>query len=292
MHQSGFVNIIGNPNIGKSTLMNAILGEKLSIITKKAQTTRHRIMGIINEDDYQIVLSDTPGILDPAYKMQEKMMSFVNMALSDADVFVVMTSPQEKKYNVPEVIEHVKASGVPIIVVINKVDKSTQEEVQERVKEVQEEFPGAEIIAMSARENFNVDALMKAILDVLPEGPEYFPKDQIADRTERFFMSEIIREKIFLHVKQEVPYSCEVRVEEFKEEEDIVRIRAIIYVARSSQKSIIIGQGGSMIKRIGMEARKDMEKFLGKKVFLETYVKVMKDWRDSEDALKRFGYNQ
>lgn len=292
MHQSGFVNIIGNPNIGKSTLMNAILGEKLSIITKKAQTTRHRIMGIINEDDYQIVLSDTPGILDPAYKMQEKMMGFVNMALSDADVFVVMTSPQEKKYNVPEVIDQVKASGVPVIVVINKVDKSTQEEVQERVKEVQEEFPGAEVIAMSARENFNVDALMKAILNVLPEGPAYFPKDQIADRTERFFMSEIIREKIFLHVKQEVPYSCEVKVEEFKEEEDIVRIRAIIYVARSSQKSIIIGQGGSMIKRIGMEARKDMEKFLGKKVFLETYVKVMKDWRDSENALKRFGYNQ
>ncbi len=291
MHRSGFVNIIGNPNVGKSTLMNALLGEKLSIITSKAQTTRHRIMGILNGEDYQLVLSDTPGIMDPSYKMQESMMGFVNLALTDADLFLVVTEPGEKGFNVPTVVEKVKKSGVPVMVLINKIDLYDQDTVQARFEQMEQEFPGAFVIGISALNNFNVDGLLGKLIEALPEGPAYFPKDQASDKTLRFFMSEIIREKIFLHYKQEIPYSVEVEIERFKEEEDLVRISAIIYVARDSQKGIIIGHKGSALKRVGTESRRDMEKFLDKKVFLETHVKVNKDWRNRSDQLRRFGYS-
>lgn len=291
MHRSGFVNIIGNPNVGKSTLMNALLGEKLSIITSKAQTTRHRIMGILNGDDYQLVLSDTPGIMDPAYKMQESMMGFVNLALTDADLFLVVTEPGEKAFNVPGVVDKVKKSGVPVMVLINKIDLFDQDTVQARFEEMEKEFEGAFVIGISALKNFNVNGLLSKLIEALPEGPAYFPKDQASDKTLRFFMSEIIREKIFLHYKQEIPYSVEVEIESFKEEEDLVRVSAIIYVARDSQKGIVIGHKGSALKRVGTEARKDMERFLDKKVFLETHVKVNKDWRNKNDQLRRFGYS-
>jgi len=289
-HRSGFVNILGNPNVGKSTIMNALVGEKLSIITSKAQTTRHRIMGIVNGDDFQIVYSDTPGILKPRYRMQETMMNSVNIALSDADLIVYVTDVNEKSAHEGDYIDKIKESGVAVMIVINKVDLSNQDDLEKIVGTWHAAFPHSPVIPVSALKNFNLDALLNAILAKLPEGEPYFPKDQLTDKIERFFASEIIREKILLHYKKEIPYSVEIEIESFSEEKSIIRIRALIHVARDSQKGIIIGHRGSMLKRVGTEARRDMEDFFRKKVFLEVYVKVSKDWRDKPDMLKRFGY--
>lgn len=289
-HRSGFVNILGNPNVGKSTIMNALVGEKLSIITSKAQTTRHRIMGIVNGDDFQIVYSDTPGILKPRYRMQETMMNSVNIALSDADLIVYVTDVNEKSAHEGDYIDKIKESGVAVMIVINKVDLSNQDDLEKIVGTWHDAFPQSPVIPLSALKNFNLDALLNAILAKLPEGEPYFPKDQLTDKIERFFASEIIREKILLHYKKEIPYSVEIEIESFSEEKSIIRIRAIIHVVRDSQKGIIIGHRGSMLKRVGTEARRDMEDFFRKKVFLEVYVKVSKDWRDKPDMLKRFGY--
>jgi GTP-binding protein Era len=289
-HKSGFVNILGNPNVGKSTIMNALVGEKLSIITSKAQTTRQRIMGIVNGDDFQIVYSDTPGILKPRYKLQETMMNSVNLALSDADLIVYVTDVTEKSAYEGEYIDKIKESGIPVMVVINKVDLSNQEELEKIVVSWHDSFPQSPLIPVSALKNFNLDILLDAILAKLPEGEPYFPKDQLTDKIERFFASEIIREKILIHYKKEIPYSVEIEIESFSEEKSLIRIRAIIHVTRDSQKGIIIGHKGSMLKRVGTEARRDMEDFFKKKVFLEIYVKVSKDWRDKTDMLRKFGY--
>jgi GTP-binding protein Era len=290
-HRSGFVNILGNPNVGKSTLMNALVGEKLSIITSKAQTTRHRIMGIVNGEDFQIVYSDTPGILKPQYKLQENMMSFVDSALVDADMILYVTDINEITASQGDYIAKIKETGLPVIVALNKVDLSTQEQLEKVVEKWHEALPGSPIIPVSALKKFNLDSLLSQILSKLPESPPYFPKDQLTDKYERFFASEIIREKILLHYKKEIPYSAEVEIESFKEEKEIINIRAVIHVARDSQKGIIIGHKGMMLKRVGTDARHDMEDFFRKKVFLELYVKVTKDWRDKPQVLKRFGYN-
>ena len=289
-HKSGFVNILGNPNVGKSTIMNALVGEKLSIITSKAQTTRHRIMGIVNGDDFQIVYSDTPGILKPQYKLQEAMMSFVNMALSDADVILYVTDVTEKPLAEKEYTEKIKSSGIPVIIAINKIDLSNQDDLEKTVESWHNSFPGSPVIPVSALNKFNLESLLSAILTKLPEGEPFFPKDQLTDKYERFFASEILREKILTNYKKEVPYSVEIEIESFKDEPKIVKIRALIHVTRDSQKGIIIGHKGSMLKKVGTEARYDMEDFFGKKVFLELYVKVTKDWRDKPAMLKRFGY--
>jgi GTP-binding protein Era len=289
-HKSGFVNILGNPNVGKSTIMNALVGEKLSIITSKAQTTRHRIMGIVNGEDFQIVYSDTPGILKPRYKLQETMMNFVNTALSDADMILYVTDVTEHSANEGEYIDRIKKSGIHVIVAVNKIDLTNQDELEKTVDSWHEAFPGSPIIPLSALKNFNLDSLLNSILDKLPENPPFFPKDQLTDKYERFFASEIIREKILLNYKKEIPYSVEIEIESFKEEKDIIKIRALIHVTRDSQKGIIIGHRGSMLKRVGTEARHDMEDFFQKRVFLELYVKVTRDWRDKPLALKRFGY--
>jgi len=289
-HRSGFVNILGNPNTGKSTIMNALVGEKLSIITSKAQTTRHRIMGIVNGDDFQIVYSDTPGILKPAYKLQESMMNFVKTAISDADIILYVTDVTEKPLGETEYPEKIKSSGIPVIVAVNKIDLSNQEELEKIVELWHSFFPGSPVIPLSALNKFNLDSLLEAILSKLPECPPYFPKDQLTDKHERFFASEIIREKILRNYQKEVPYSVETEIESFAEERGILKIRALIHVARESQKGIIIGHRGSMLKKTGTEARLDMEDFFGKKVFLELYVKVTKDWRDKPLILKRFGY--
>lgn len=289
-HRSGFVNILGNPNVGKSTIMNAMVGEKLSIITSKAQTTRHRIMGIVNGDDFQIVYSDTPGILKPNYKLQETMMNTVNLALSDADLIVYVTDVFEKKAHEGEYIEKIKEAGIPVMIVINKIDLSNQEELEKITGTWHNLFPQSPVIPVSGLRNFNLDTLLNAVLSKLPEGEPYFPKDQLTDKIERFFASEIIREKILLHYKKEIPYSVEIEIESFVEEKNLTRIRAIIYVARDSQKGIIIGHKGVMLKRVGTEARLEMEDFFHKKVFLEIYVKVSKDWRDKPSMLKKFGY--
>ena len=289
-HKSGFVNILGNPNVGKSTIMNALVGEKLSIITSKAQTTRQRIMGIVNGDDFQIVYSDTPGILKPRYKLQETMMNSVNLALSDADLIVYVTDVTERGAFEGEYIDKIKESGIPVLVVVNKVDLSNQDELEKIVGEWHGSFPESPVIPVSALKIFNLDVLLNAILAKLPEGEPYFPKDQLTDKIERFFASEIIREKILIHYKKEIPYSVEIEIESFSEEKALIRIRALIHVARDSQKGIIIGHKGSMLKRVGTEARRDMEDFFKKKVFLEIYVKVSKDWRDKSDMLKKFGY--
>jgi GTP-binding protein Era len=289
-HKSGFVNILGNPNVGKSTIMNALVGEKLSIITSKAQTTRHRIMGIVNGEDFQIVYSDTPGILRPRYKLQETMMNFVNTALSDADMILYVTDVTEHSANEGEYIDRIKKSGIHVIVAVNKIDLTNQDELEKIVDSWHEAFPGSPIIPLSALKNFNLDSLLNSILDKLPENPPFFPKDQLTDKYERFFASEIIREKILLNYKKEIPYSVEIEIESFKEEKDIIKIRALIHVTRDSQKGIIIGHRGSMLKRVGTEARHDMEDFFQKRVFLELYVKVTRDWRDKPLALKRFGY--
>ena len=292
VHKSGFVNIIGNPNVGKSTLMNALVGEKSSIITPKAQTTRHRILGIVNHDDYQIVLSDTPGILKPAYELQSSMMDFVKSALDDADILIYMVEVGEKELKNEGFFNKIINSSIPVILLLNKIDTSTQEEVEEKVEYWKAKVPNALVFVISALERFNVDSLFEKIIELLPEGPAYYPKDQLTDKPERFFVNEKIREKILIHYKKEIPYSVEVETEEFTEEEHIVRIRSVIMVERDTQKGIIIGHKGSAIKRVGAEARKDLEKFFEKKVYIELYVKVNKNWRSDNTQLKRFGYNQ
>ena len=289
-HQSGFVNILGNPNVGKSTIMNALVGEKLSIITSKAQTTRHRIMGIVNSDDFQIVYSDTPGILNPQYELQKSMMTFVNNALTDADVILYVTDVFESGEKRTGYLEKIRESGTPVIIAVNKIDLSNQDDLEKIVESWHQLFPSSPVIPLSAINKFNLDALLKAILEKLPEGPPYFPKDQLTDKYERFFASEIIREKILKNYQKEIPYSVEIEIESFKEEVNMIRISALIHVVRDSQKGIIIGHKGSMLKKVGTEARIDMEDFFGRKVFLEMYVKVTKDWRDKPTALKRFGY--
>ena len=290
MHKSGFVNIIGNPNVGKSTLMNALVGEKLSIITSKAQTTRHRIMGIVSSEDFQIVYSDTPGILKPSYKLQESMMKFVTGAVADADVILYVTDTVEREERSAEIIDRIRQSGVPAIVVINKIDLTTPEALEALVDKWQGELPEARIVPASAKENFNIEGLFKTILDLLPEGPAFYPKDTLTDKTLRFFASEIIREKILRFYDKEIPYCCEIEIESYKEEPAIDRIAATIYVARDSQKGILIGHKGEKLKRVGQAAREDMEQFLGKKVFLQLFVKVNDDWRNNERQLRRFGY--
>jgi GTP-binding protein Era len=290
IHRSGFVNILGNPNVGKSTIMNALVGEKLSIITSKAQTTRHRIMGIVNGDDFQIVYSDTPGILKPKYRLQESMMNFVNIALSDADIILYVTDVTEKTEDENGYTQKIKESGIPVIVVINKIDLSNQGELETISGLWKERFPGSPVIPVSALKNFNLDVLLNAIISKLPEGEPFFPKDQLTDKYERFFASEIIREKILLNYQKEIPYSAEVEIESFKDEKDLIKIRALIHITRNSQKGIIIGHKGEKLKKTGTEARRDMEEFFGRKVFLELYVKVTKEWRDKPHELKRFGY--
>lgn len=289
-HKSGYVNIIGNPNVGKSSLMNVLVGEKLSIITSKAQTTRHRILGIVNEADFQIIFSDTPGIIHkPAYKMHELMNSFIRTALIDADLILWIIDVTEKS-DYQDTLEKIQNTDIPVMVLLNKVDLTTQEEVEIHLTEWKKRMPSAEIIPISVLHNFNVDGLMDKIIEKLPESPPYFPKDELTDKSMRFFVSEIIREKILLNYKQEIPYSTEVAIDSYEEREKLVKINAYIFVARESQKAIIIGKQGSAIKRLGTQARIDMESFIGKKVFLELHVKVVKDWRDNDTILKRFGY--
>lgn len=290
-HKAGFVNIIGYPNVGKSTLMNALVGERLSIITSKAQTTRHRIMGIVNGEDYQIIFSDTPGIVrDPAYKMHEMMNKYIDSALQDADIFLLMTEPG-LEFAEDTVLKKVAKAHVPVLLLINKIDLSTQEAVQEQMSQWQEKIPAAEIIPVSAQNEFNIESVMDRILALLPESPAYFDKDELTNRTERFFVSEIIREKILMNYKKEIPYSVEVIVDSFKEEEQIINIQSTIYVERDTQKGIILGHQGKAIKKTGTMARLDMETFFGKKVFLQMTVKVKKDWRNNETTLNRFGYD-
>ena len=276
--------------MGKSTLMNALVGERLSIITSKAQTTRHRIMGSVNGDDFQIVYSDTPGILIPSYKLQESMMKFVTGAVADADVILYVTDTVERGERSAEIIDRIRQSGVPAIVVINKIDLTTPEALEALVDKWQGELPEARIVPASAKENFNIEGLFKTILDLLPEGPAFYPKDTLTDKTLRFFASEIIREKILRFYDKEIPYCCEIEIESYKEEPAIDRIAATIYVARDSQKGILIGHKGEKLKRVGQAAREDMEQFLGKKVFLQLFVKVNDDWRNNERQLRRFGY--
>jgi len=290
-HKAGFVNIIGNPNVGKSTIMNVLVGEKLSIITQKMQTTRHRIKGIVSGDDFQIVYSDTPGILKPNYKLQETMMKFVDSALIDADVILFVTDVIEKTDKNPEYIEKIRKSNMPVIVLINKVDLSNQQEVIKLYERWTAIFPGADVFPISAQEKFNMDHIFNRIIELLPESPPFFPKDELTDRNERFFLQEIIREKILLNYEKEIPYSVEVEVEEFKESGKLISIKAVIHVLRESQKGIIIGHQGKMIKKIGSEARADAEEFFGKKIFMELYVKVAKDWREKDKQLKKFGYD-
>lgn len=291
MHRSGFVNIIGNPNVGKSTLMNALVGERLSIITSKAQTTRHRIMGIVDGEDFQIVYSDTPGILKPAYKLQESMMNFVRGAVDDADVILYVTDTVEQSDRSDEIVERIVHSGIPAIVVINKIDLSTPEALEAIVDRWHKKMPDAEIVPVSAKEKFNMKGLLEAILRRLPEGEPFYPKDTLTDRPMRFFASEIIREKIMLSYDKEIPYCCQIEIDSYKEEPAIDRISATIYVARNSQKGIVIGHKGEKLKRVGQAAREDLERLLGKKVFLQLFVKVQEGWRDNERQLQRFGYD-
>lgn len=289
-HKSGFVNIIGNPNVGKSTLMNALVGERLSIITPKAQTTRHRIFGILNEPEYQIVFSDTPGVIQPAYKMQEQMMKFVSDAFEDADVFLYLVEPGDRALKDQGFFEKLLNTKFPVLLIINKIDTTNQELLENEVEYWNDALPNAEIIPISALKEANTAYLLERLIVLIPQSPPYFDKDALTDKTERFFVSEIVREQILMNYKKEIPYSVEVDVEEFKEAKDIIRMRAVIYVARDSQKGIIIGHRGSMLKRVGVGARKQLEKFFAKKVHLETFVKVKKNWRDSDAQLKRFGY--
>ena len=290
-HKSGFVNIIGNPNVGKSTIMNALVGERLSIITKKMQTTRHRIKGIVSGEDFQIVYSDTPGILKPNYKLQESMMKYVNTALIDADVILYVTDVVETADKNEEYLAKIRKSNAPVIVLINKIDLSNQGDVMKLYEYWRDLLPAADVFAISATERFNIGPIFDRILELLPEAPPYFPKDELTDRNDRFFVSEIIREKILLYYQKEVPYSVEVEVEEFIEEEKILRLRCVINVARDSQKGIIIGHQGAALKKVGTMARKDMEEFFQKKIFLQLYVKVSKDWRDKDRMLGNFGYD-
>ncbi len=289
-HKAGYVNIIGNPNVGKSTFMNAIVGERLSIITSKAQTTRHRILGIVNGDDFQILFSDTPGIIKPAYQLQESMMDFVKSAFEDADILLYMVEINEMALKDARYFEKIKNATVPVLILINKIDTSNQEAVESKIAYWKEQVPKAEIHAISALENFNIQSVFTRILELLPESPPYYPKDQLTDKPERFFVNETIREKILQHYKKEIPYSVEIETEEFFEDDTLIKIRSIIMVERDSQKGIIIGHKGDALKRVGTEARKDLEKFFDKKIFLELYVKVNKDWRNNQRQLRRFGY--
>ena len=289
-HKAGFVNIIGNPNVGKSTLMNALVGEKLSIITSKAQTTRHRILGIVNGDDYQIVFSDTPGIIKPAYELQESMMDFVKSAFEDADVLIYMVEIGETALKNEDFFNKIINSKIPVILLLNKIDKSTQEEVQEKIEYWKKKVPNSFVYVISALEKFNVDTVFYKIIELLPEAPPFYPKDQLTDKPERFFVNETIREKILQLYKKEIPYSVEVETESFIEEDGIIKIRSVIMVERDTQKGIIIGHKGSAIKRVGTEARKDLQHFFDKKIFLDLYVKVNKNWRSNDRQLRRFGY--
>ena len=290
MHKAGFVNIVGNPNVGKSTLMNRLVGEKISIITSKSQTTRHRIKGIVNTDDYQIVFSDTPGVVKPSSKMQEYMLEFSKSALVDADIILYVTDVVENIEKNLDFIDKVNKSDIPVLLVINKIDLTTQEKLEALFDKWKSLIPRAEIFPLSATENFNVDNLYKRIVELLPEGEPFFPKDELTDLPSRFFVNEIIREKILQYYDKEVPYSVEVEVEEFKEDDKRINIMAVIYVERSSQKGIIIGSQGEALKKVGTQARLDIEAFFGKKVFLNLYVKVLKDWRNKDSELKNFGY--
>ena len=289
-HKAGFINIIGSPNVGKSTLMNQILGEKLSIITSKKQTTRHRIMGILSEDEYQMVFSDTPGIIDPAYKLHESMMQYVDEAIKDADVILFVTDIYEKVDSLKERIDLINKLSVPIILLINKIDQSDQKSLESLVELWKENLPNAQILPISALHGLSIDFILPKIIEWLPVHPPYFEKDQLTNRNMRFFIAEIIREKILLRYQKEVPYSCEVVVEEYKEDTDIIRIRSNIMVSRKSQKSILIGHQGKKIKQLGIDSRKDMEEFVGKRVHLELFVKVDEGWRDKTGKLKKYGY--
>ncbi len=291
MHKAGFVNIIGNPNVGKSTLMNAFVGEKLSIITSKAQTTRHRIFGIVSGDDFQIVFSDTPGIIKPSYALQASMMDFVKSAFEDADILIYMVEIGEKELKDEAFFKRINQLDVPVLLLINKVDTSDQNVLEEQVAYWKEKVPRAEIYPISALRNFQTEVVFNRIIELLPESPAFFPKDQLTDKPERFFVNEIIREKILLHYKKEIPYSVEVETESFADSETIIHIRSVIMVERESQKGIIIGHKGEALKRVGVEARADLEKFFGKQIHLELFVKVNKDWRNNVRQLRRFGYD-
>ena len=291
-HKAGFVNIIGNPNVGKSTLMNAFVGERLSIITSKAQTTRHRILGIVNGEDFQLILSDTPGIIKPAYEMQESMMNFVKSAFEDADILVYMVEIGEQELKDEAFFNKIIHSKIPVLLLLNKIDNSNQEQLESQVAFWKEKVPNAEIYPISALQNFNVPEVFQRIISLLPESPAYYPKDQLTDKPERFFVNETIREKILLNYSKEIPYAVEIVTEEFFEDEKIIRIRSLIMVERDTQKGIIIGHKGAALKQVGMESRADLEKFFGKQIHLELYVKVNKNWRSNANMLKRFGYNQ
>ena len=291
MHRSGFVNIIGNPNVGKSTLMNALVGERISIITSKSQTTRHRILGIVNGDDFQIVYSDTPGIIKPNYKLQEKMMDFVSVSFDDADVFLYVTDVVESAEKNAEYIERLSKVKIPVLCLINKIDLVSNEEVENLRLFWENRLPNAKIFEISALNGTNLDIVFNEIVSLLPEGPAWFPKDQLTDKPARFFVSEIVREKILLYYDKEIPYSVEVGVEQFKEDDHHIHINIVIYVERDSQKGIIIGHNGKALKKVATEARKSLEKFFGKSIYLETFVKVDKDWRNSDKELNLFGYN-
>lgn len=291
-HKAGFVNIIGNPNVGKSTLMNALTGEKLSIITSKAQTTRHRILGIVNGDDFQVIFSDTPGIIKPAYELQASMMDFVKSAFEDADVLIYMVEIGEKELKDEAFFNKINNSRIPVLLLLNKIDTSNQEALEEQVQYWKNKVPNAELLPISALQKFNIQIVFEKILQLLPESPAFYPKDQLTDKPERFFVNESIREKILLHYKKEIPYAVEVVTESFVEDENIIRINSVIMVERETQKGIIIGHKGSALKRVGQEARKDLEKFFGKQIYIELFVKVNKNWRSNQNQLKRFGYNQ
>lgn len=292
VHKAGFINIIGNPNVGKSTLMNAFIGERLSIITSKAQTTRHRIFGIVNGDDFQMVFSDTPGIIKPAYELQTSMMDFVKSAFEDADILLYMVEVGERELKDEAFFKKITNAKVPVLLLLNKIDKSNQEHLEEQVSLWKVQVPNAEIYPISALNNFNVDTVFNRILELLPQSPPYYPKDALTDKPERFFVNEIIREKILLNYQKEIPYAVEIETEEFKEEEKIIHIKAVIMVERDSQKGIIIGHKGAALKKVGMEARAEMEKFFDKQVHIELFVKVNKDWRNNQYQLRRFGYQQ
>jgi GTP-binding protein Era len=292
MHKAGFVNIIGNPNVGKSTLMNAFVGERLSIITSKAQTTRHRILGIVNGDDFQVVLSDTPGIIKPAYELQTSMMDMVKSAFEDADVLIYMVEIGEKNLKDEAFFNKITSTKTPVLLLLNKIDQSNQELLESQAELWQTKVPNAEFYPISALTGFNVKNIFNRLVELLPQSPPYFPKDQLTDKPERFFVNEKIREKILLHYKKEIPYAVEVDTEEFFEESDIIRMRSVIMVERETQKGILIGHKGKALKRVGVEARQDLELFFDKQVHLELYVKVNKNWRSNQKQLKRFGYQQ
>lgn len=289
MHRAGFVNIIGNPNVGKSTLMNALVGENLSIITPKAQTTRHRIIGIVNGDDYQIVFSDTPGLLTPSYKLQESMMTFINDAVEDADVILVLIEPGQPDLEA-KMVERLKQTSLPVITVVNKIDEHDQKKVNQTIEDWGQKLPGAEMIAISALHNFNIESVIKLVKERLPENPPYYSKEELTDRNMRFFVSEMIRKYIFINYQKEIPYSCEVAIDSYKEGPDIIRIKAFIFVTKESQRKIILGYRGQAIKKLGSQARQEIESFVDNRVYLDLSVKVKKDWRDDENELRRMGY--